>query len=386
MRNRVMAGVCALTLLAASVPGSAWCAGAREQESFADEAVGRMERSAGDVRTLVTRAHHDRDAVASACYATKLTALEITLRKARDERGTLRRASLREDQDAISASSAAIAVLDRHARELHDEATQCMGHEETFVGQTQTTIAAVQSNRLDEAIFNADVSASSPSPSPPSPSIATPAPAQPAAPPSLPFSRTPAPAGSPYTTDATHEASMLAYSADVTLAVYQVDKSLDAVESVAAAMGGYLAQRSDAQVQIRVPRPRFLEALGQVEKLGDVLHRNVSAEDVTDEFVDLGLRLGNARETRDRLAELLKQATVKDAVEIEKELAKVTEVIEQIEGRLKVIRDRVGFSTIAVSLQASAPTTVRSAAILPFAWLDTMGLGPLLNVPKGGAR
>jgi len=382
MRNRVMAGVCALTLLGASVPGSAWCAGAREQESFADEAIGRMERSAGDVRALVTRAHHDRDGVASACYTTKLTALEITLRKARDERGTLRRASLREDQDAISASSAAIAVLDRRARELHDEAMQCVGHEETFVGQTETTV--VQPNRLDEAIFNADV-APSPSPPPP-PSIATPAPAQPAAPPSLPFSRTPAPAASPYTADATHDATMLAYSADVTLAVYQVDKSLDAVEAVAAAMGGYLAQRSDAQVQIRVPRPRFLEALGQVEKLGDVLHRNVSAEDVTDEFVDLGLRLGNARETRDRLAELLKLASVKDAVEIEKELAKVTEVIEQIEGRLKVIRDRVGFSTIAVSLQASAPSTVRTSAILPFAWLDTMGLGPLLNVPKGGAR
>jgi hypothetical protein len=194
---------------------------------------------------------------------------------------------------------------------------------------------------------------------------------------------TPAPTASPFTPDATHEASMLAYSADLTLAVFQVEKGLGAAEQLATEMGGYLAQRGDAQVTIKVPRPRFNEALARIEKLGDVLHRNVTAEDVTDEYVDLELRLKNARAMREQLASLLKSATVKDAVEIEKELAKVTDVIEQIEGRLKVLRDKVGYSAITVSFQATAPSPVRTAAILPFAWLDVMGLGPLLNVPKG---
>ena len=176
---------------------------------------------------------------------------------------------------------------------------------------------------------------------------------------------------------------MLAYSADLTLAVFQVDRSLASVEALARDLGGYLAQRGDTSVTVRVPRPRFDEALARVEKLGDVLHRNVAAEDVTDEYVDLELRLKNARAMRDQLAGLLHGAAVKDAVEIEKELAKVTEVIEQIEGRLKVMRDKVGYSSITVSLQASAPSTVRSTSILPFAWLDTMGLESLLDVHKG---
>jgi hypothetical protein len=398
-----MAGVCALAAFRASLAGIAWGAGAREQEAFADEELVRMESSAGEVRRAMTGARQQRDVIRTQCLGAKLTALEVALRRARDERGTLRRASLREDQDAIAASAAALNALDRRARELRDEARQCVGEEAAFVSESKVEVtvdapamrapmsadesftsagAIAGRNQLDQAIANADVAPSPASP-PPAP-ISTPTPAPPAQPASVPFAPGPAPAGSPYATEATHEASMLAYSADLTLAVYQVDRSLDAVEQVATDTGGYLAQRSDAQVQIRVPRPRFLEALGRVEKLGDVLHRNVSAEDVTDEFVDLGLRLKNARETRDRLAELLKQATVKDAVEIEKELAKVTEVIEQIEGRLKVIRDRVGFSTIAVSLQATAPATVRTSAILPFAWLDTMGLAPLLSVPKGG--
>jgi hypothetical protein len=176
---------------------------------------------------------------------------------------------------------------------------------------------------------------------------------------------------------------MLAYVAELTVAVFEVDKQMAAVESIASDSGGFLSQRNDTQISIRVPKPRFNDAMHRVEKLGDVLHRSVSAEDVTDEYVDLELRLKNARQTRDRLAELLKSATVKDAVEIEKELAKVTEVVEQIEGRLKLLRDRVGYSTITVSFQQATPSsTVRSTAILPFAWMDTMGLAPLLNVPK----
>jgi hypothetical protein len=47
-----------------------------------------------------------------------------------------------------------------------------------------------------------------------------------------------------------------------------------------------------------------------------------------------------------------------------------------------VLRDKVGYSSITVSFQASAPSPVRSTAILPFTWLDTMGLENLLNVPK----
>jgi hypothetical protein len=393
MGSRLKACVCALALACVAASSTARAAGGREQESFADEALGRIQRHASDLRASLAVARRQRDPVQTQCVNEKLTALEIALRQARDERGTLRRASLREDQDAIAASSAVIARLDRRAREVRDEANQCVGHEAAFAeevtvraapgrleadydstGDGFTSAGAIAGGRyeLDESISGAQITAS--------PAPAAPAPAPP---PSVPFTPGPPPPGSPYTVEATHEASLLAYSADVTLAVFQVDRSLDAVEAVAAATGGYLAQRGDAQVQIRVPRPRFLEALARVEKLGDVLHRNVAAEDVTDEYVDLELRLGNARNTRDRLAELLKAATVKDAVEIEKELAKVTEVIEQIEGRLKVLRDRVGYSTIAVSLQATAPSTVRTSAILPFAWLDTMGLGPLLSVPKG---
>jgi hypothetical protein len=252
------------------------------------------------------------------------------------------------------------------AEALAAEANACVGEEVAFVAATQingaeTSRGTVRSYSVLGAPVVAIPSAS------PSPSSA----------PSPPRS------DSPYATDAPHEASMLAYSADLTLAVFQVASGMTSVEAIATDVGGYLWQRTDAQVTVRVPRPRFEEAMRRIEMLGDVLHRNVAAEDVTDEFVDLALRLKNALATRDRLLALMKDASVKDALEIERELTKVTETIETIEGRLKLLRDRVGFSTLAVYFQASSPLPVRTIALLPFPWLDIMGLSPLLRVTVG---
>jgi hypothetical protein len=183
----------------------------------------------------------------------------------------------------------------------------------------------------------------------------------------------------PVAQDAPHVVSMLIYTATLNLAVFQVTEQMDRVEAIGRGIGGYLAVRNDAQITIRVPRERFDEALGQIEKLGDVLHRSVTAEDVTDQFMDLEVRLKNARAVRDQLQALLAKAGVKDALEIEKELGRVTESIEQMEGKLKLLRDKIAFSTITVTFQPVETQTVRDTT-LPFPWLSELGLSTLLNV------
>jgi hypothetical protein len=109
----------------------------------------------------------------------------------------------------------------------------------------------------------------------------------------------------------------------------------------------------------------------------------VAAEDVTDQYVDLELRLRNAQAVRARLEKLLETASVRDAVEIHKELARVTEEIERLEGKLKLLRDRIAFSTITVSFERTEPQRVRTQqALLPFPWMRMMGLAPLLQVSR----
>jgi hypothetical protein len=192
-----------------------------------------------------------------------------------------------------------------------------------------------------------------------------------------------APAPAPPATEPTRAGAMLIYTAFLNLAVFQVELQMDRVEAVARSSGGYLSTRDDHRITVRVPQARFEQVLRAVEKLGDVLHRNISAQDVTDEFTDLEARLKNARAVRNRLELLLAKAEVKEAIEIQKELAGVTEQIEQLEGKLKLLRDKIAFSTITVDFAARATETVRDPSILPFPWLRSVGLSTLLNV--GGA-
>lgn len=179
--------------------------------------------------------------------------------------------------------------------------------------------------------------------------------------------------------EAPHDAAMMIYSAHVTMAVYQVAPALDAIEAVARNVGGYLSSRNDTQIEIRVPRARFDEALKKVEASGDVLHRDVSALDVTDAYVDLEARLKNSRAVRDRLETLLQKAAVKEAIEIQRELERVTGEIESMEGKLKLLRSRVAYSTIDVAFQPRGQAALHDTPGLPFPWLEQLGLPHLLD-------
>jgi hypothetical protein len=97
--------------------------------------------------------------------------------------------------------------------------------------------------------------------------------------------------------------------------------------------------------------------------------------------VDLQARLKNAYAIRDKLTELLSKAAVKDAIEIEKELGRVTEEIERMEGKMKLLRDQIAFSTVTVNFTPIAPEQVHDSSLLtPFPWLQQLGLQSLLSV------
>lgn len=175
---------------------------------------------------------------------------------------------------------------------------------------------------------------------------------------------------------------MLIYTAEFTLAIFEVDEGLKAVEKIARDLGGFLARRDDTSITVRIPVAEFDRAVKRVESVGDVLHRNVMSEDVTEEFRDLGIQLANLRAMRDRLAKLLDRAeTVEDALKVERELGRVAGQIDRIEGRMKFLKDRAAMSTLTVSFQElptdlSGPGEVR----LPIGWLSELGLGRLLSL------
>jgi hypothetical protein len=175
---------------------------------------------------------------------------------------------------------------------------------------------------------------------------------------------------------------MLVYTAMLRLAVIQVAEASKEIERMARESGGWLSRRDDTEIVIRVPVARFEDTMKRLEKLGDVVHRNVTAEDVTEQFMDAEVRLKSARAVRDRLKALLEKATkVEDSLAIEKELSRIDTEIEQLEARLKYLREQAQFSTITVQLQAKQQDDVGKKPVrIPVDWLDQLGLGRLLSL------
>jgi hypothetical protein len=231
----------------------------------------------------------------------------------------------------------------------------------------------------------AESGGSAPAPAPPPPPPPPPPPgnlmASPAAPPQ--------PAGAPAEPSkanageiAVVRGPLLIYTAQITITVFEVNNSLGQVDALARELGGFLARRDDTSITIRVPAGRFDEAVKRIEKIGDMLHRNVVAEDVTEEFRDLDIRLRSARAVQERLTQLLAKAVkVEESVLIERELDRVTGEIERIEGRLKYLKDRAAYSTITVTFQAKPTETLGQTPFrLPGQWLNDLGLGRLLRL------
>lgn len=188
-------------------------------------------------------------------------------------------------------------------------------------------------------------------------------------------------------------APMLIYTADFALRVERerFDDVLDRVLANARERGGYLVARNDTSIQVRVPSARFHESVTAVEGSGEVLRRNVAASDVSEEFHDAEVRLQNLRAVRQRLEEFLRRAgSMAEALQVERELERVTAEIDRLQGRMRFLAARVAFSLISVTLEPrptviAAPRTVevmppRRVLNLPVRWLHELGLDRLLNL------
>jgi hypothetical protein len=174
---------------------------------------------------------------------------------------------------------------------------------------------------------------------------------------------------------------LLIYSAHVHLAVFEAAQAIDRAERLAKEAGGYLVRRDDRTITVRVPAAGFHGALDGMLTLGDVLHRNVSVRDVTEEFYDVQIRIRNAELVRERLEQLLARAQrVEEALAVERELERVAGEVERLKGRLKLLSELLAFSTITLEFQPRATENVERSVNLPFPWLQQLGLGQLLSL------
>lgn len=159
---------------------------------------------------------------------------------------------------------------------------------------------------------------------------------------------------------------ILIRTGDMSIEVDSLEAAVARAMGLARRAGGHIAdtrwvggegQMREATLQLRVPAGQFELVSSQLDSIGRVEWLNVSVQDVGEEFVDLNARVGNQRRLESRLIDLLATRTGKleDVLAVERELARVREQIELIEGRLRYLRSRAAMSTLTVRLHERGP-------------------------------
>ena len=134
------------------------------------------------------------------------------------------------------------------------------------------------------------------------------------------------------------------YTGHISLLVASVDDARETLFTRLEASGAYVASQHNSHYEIRVPATQFASFLEEVKELGRVVDERVDVQDVTRQVYELDLRLSNARLARERLVTLMAKAEqTKDLLEIERELRRLTEEIELMEGNMRSLRDRIAY-------------------------------------------
>jgi hypothetical protein len=138
----------------------------------------------------------------------------------------------------------------------------------------------------------------------------------------------------------------------------------DAIQKITARVNeerGYVATSSSekqangklrGRIVVKVLPENLDRFLQKIRGLGELKNQTLGTEDVTKAYFDTDARLKNAHVMEQRLIDMLKTKTgkVSDLLQVEKELDRVREGIEKMQGQLKYWDSQVQFATVTISL------------------------------------
>lgn len=154
---------------------------------------------------------------------------------------------------------------------------------------------------------------------------------------------------------------MIIRTAALTLITNKFDKTRSEAEAVIRRHQGYSAQLSVTgeagagramTATYRLPADQLDATLNELKQLARVTQESQGGEEVTRRYVDLVARLANARNTEQRLNEVLRQNTgrITDILAVEKEVSRVRGEIETMEAERKNLQNQVQYATLELKL------------------------------------
>ncbi|SET33733.1 protein of unknown function [Salinibacillus kushneri] len=161
--------------------------------------------------------------------------------------------------------------------------------------------------------------------------------------------------------DSTKEELMIMYHAYFTLKIKDVKHAIDTITNRTNELNGYVVETSStnrekqlhSRIIVRIPNQNLQSFMKEIENRSEkVVERQVTGEDVTEEYTDLESRLKAKKTVEARLLDFMKSAEkTEDLLHISEDLAQVQEKIEQIEGRMKFLDNRTEYAEVNISLE-----------------------------------
>ncbi|CAH0255484.1 hypothetical protein SRABI96_03285 [Peribacillus sp. Bi96] len=151
------------------------------------------------------------------------------------------------------------------------------------------------------------------------------------------------------------------HQAQLELKVKSLEKAQMKIENKVEEYGGYVVESNvyredeekvEGSITVRVPEAHFQDFLSDSEgQASKVVGRNVTGQDVTEQFVDLKARLKSKRAVEERLLAFMQDAKkTEDLLKISSDLAAVQEEIEQLTGQMKYLENQTSYSTVTITL------------------------------------
>jgi len=142
--------------------------------------------------------------------------------------------------------------------------------------------------------------------------------------------------------------------------VINLKKSKTKLDSLLRRFDGYYGQekfndyghKQVYSLTLRIPNIKFDSILTSLEKgIGTLKSKSISLRDVTEEYVDLNIRLDNSLTYLNQYQNVLTKAkSIKDILEVREKIRLIEIDIESKKGRLKYLNDKVKYSTLNIEV------------------------------------
>ncbi len=155
---------------------------------------------------------------------------------------------------------------------------------------------------------------------------------------------------------------MMIYKANIRIETKDYVQYNDELRKLIQKHNGYMVSSSTqkgendqttATIKLRVPQQQFDPFKNGLQPLnGEIVSSNTDGQDVTKEYVDLESRLAAKKKVEERLLNFLEKADNTDnLLDVSKDLERVQEEIEVIQGKMNYLKNQSDFSTITLHIQ-----------------------------------